>query len=64
MTARLAVVPTLTRCCGAPLHGIRCTGCGHRKAVDGVPPRATRTQPPWTWPGELIGRRRARRAGR
>lgn len=40
----------------------RCTGCGHRQPdpVTCEQPRHTRTQPPWTWPGELRDRRRAR----
>lgn len=46
----------------------RCTGrrCGHRQAhpLTGEQPRPTRTQPPWTWPGELAGRAAARRIGR
>ena len=56
--------PAVTSCCGVPLVGIRCTGCGHRQPVDGVPPRETRTQPPWTWPAEFAGRWLARRLGR
>jgi hypothetical protein len=56
----------VTGCCRMPFWGDprRCTGCGHRKAaVDGTPPRQTREQPFWTWPGELLGRFRARKAG-
>lgn len=42
----------------------RCAWCGHRlpQHVPGrglVQPVETRHQPPWTWPGELIDRRRA-----
>jgi len=55
----------LTGCCAMPYWGAkhRCTGCGHRKAIGGVLPRQTREQPPWTWPGELLGRFLARKAG-
>lgn len=44
-----------------PLWGDRCTICGHRV---GENVRATREQPFRTWPGELIGRVRARYQGR
>lgn len=45
------------------VHGkVRCRVSGHRIAVRGIPPRQTREQPPWTWPGEIIGRRLARRS--
>lgn len=37
----------------------RCAGCGHR--MEGP---QTRSKPFWTWPGELLGRYQARRAGR
>lgn len=36
----------------------RCTGCGHRLTVLGVPPIETRRQP-WRAPAELIDRYRA-----
>lgn len=60
----LAIRARITTCCGAPLWRGRCAGCGHRQPAGGVPPRQTREQPPWTWPGELLGRWQARRAGR
>lgn len=46
----------------AEVHGEwRCTFCGHRLTVNGIPPRATRTMPPWRWMAELLGRYDARR---
>lgn len=54
----------MTSCCGAPLVGVRCTGCGHRQSVDQKAPCQTRDQPWWTWPLELVGRWLARRLGR
>jgi hypothetical protein len=42
----------------------RCTDCGHRQPVNGVPPRQTRELPPWRWLPELRDRRRARLVGR
>jgi DNA-directed RNA polymerase subunit RPC12/RpoP len=38
----------------------RCPGCGHRVAVNGIPPRQTREQP-WRTPAEILGRQLARR---
>jgi hypothetical protein len=36
---------------------------GHRVSVNGEQVRQTRSQPPWTWPRELIGRRKAKACG-
>jgi hypothetical protein len=46
----------------------RCSRCGHRtgtrdSAGAWQPPVQTRMLPPWRWPAELAGRRRARRWG-
>lgn len=38
----------------------RCTVCGHRLTVMGIPPIETRKMPPRAWIPELIDRRRAR----
>jgi hypothetical protein len=37
----------------------RCRFCGRKVAVNGEQPPAT---PPWGWPGELLGRYKARQA--
>ncbi len=40
----------------------RCTTCGHRlPSADGTPPGESRWKPPWTWPGEILGRYVAQR---
>lgn len=39
----------------------RCTVCGHRTDVLRAGQRQTREQPFWSWPFELLDRRRARR---
>ena len=57
----------MTACHGPAvlIHGKpRCSGCGHRQPVNGVPPRQTREQPPATWLAELLDRYRARLVGR
>jgi hypothetical protein len=70
----LTTAPDVTRCCGEPVRVVRakrrCHGCGHRQAVNGLPPIETRAlmkadprhavQIAWT---ELRDRRLARRAG-
>jgi hypothetical protein len=55
----------MTDCCTAPLWRNRCTNCGHRKAVNGVPPIQTRDiakRRPWFVFVEIAGRMRARQA--
>lgn len=46
----------------AALVGVhwRCSFCGHRLTVNGVPPIETRKKPVWCWLPELIDRQRAR----
>jgi hypothetical protein len=65
-----ALFPALVSSHGKPLTWLdgeqlpRCAGCGHRQPhpVTGEIPRETRRQAPWTWPRELVSRRRAQRA--
>lgn len=38
----------------------RCTTCGHRLWICGIPPVPSRKLPPWTWHRELIDRYRAK----
>jgi len=68
MTAVDTTAPALTMCCGrVRWRGLRCTGCGHRQDINGVPPKQTRElalRRPWVVVTELAGRARARRAGR
>jgi hypothetical protein len=50
-----------------PRLGERCSGCGHRKAVNGVPPKQTRElamKNPSVIVTEMVGRARAKRYGR
>lgn len=50
-----------------PKHENRCMGCGHRKAVNNVPPKQTREiamRHPTFVVKELIERRKAKAAGR
>lgn len=71
MSDRLVLVlaSVISPCCGAcvvsgcpPRNELRCGACGHRVPRNGVPPRPSRSLPPWTWPGELAGRKMARSA--
>jgi hypothetical protein len=62
MSGAITQQAAVTSCCGASTQTVtRCTGCGHRQETGGIPPRQTREQPVWTWPGEIIGRILARR---
>lgn len=64
----LILSSVMSPCCCAPVvsgcpprQELRCTACGHRTARPGRPaPKPTRRMPPWTWPGELLGRKLAR----
>jgi hypothetical protein len=66
----LVLEAVTSSCCGAPsVSGcpprgeIRCSACGHRTPTSfRGKPRRSRSLPPWTWPGEILGRSLARRA--
>jgi hypothetical protein len=67
MTNWIPVI-VLTKCCtdlATKAYGeARCLHCGHRVNLDGEKVQQSRSRPPWTWPGELRNRRKARGMGR
>jgi hypothetical protein len=66
----LVLASVSSPCCGAPTVSgcpprdeLRCSACGHRTPTSfRGKPRRSRSLPPWTWPGEILGRRLALRA--